>query len=194
MRAISLDEYGPAVKALIEAGRIEGRPLGMKVGTPALAHHAALAALDDSTVAPKPHRKSRMPHDAECVKSALWLLFDYFEESHNLCQNIATPSGSYWHAILHRREPDEPNAVYWFRRVGEHPIFPELLADAREFIGTSDHAELTHLAAGSTWDAPLFAWICCSKPHVATEKICAEIQAREWELLFENNYTKAFLS
>ena len=192
MRVISWDDCGPAVKALIEAGRSEHRPLGMKVGTPAIAHRAALAALDDSTIAPKPHRKSRMPHDAECVKSALWLLFDYFEESHNLCQNIATPSGSYWHAILHRREPDESNAVYWFRRVGEHPIFPELLSDARELIGSTPKPDLQKLGSGSVWDAPLFAKICCSSPDAVTEKICAEIQAREWELLFENNYTKAF--
>ena len=194
MRAISRDEYGPAVKALIEAGLAESRPSGLRTGTPAAAQKAALAALDDASIAPKPHRKARMPHDAECVKSALWLLFDYFEESHNLCQNIATPSGSYWHAILHRREPDESNAIYWFRRVGEYPTFPELLADAKEIIGDNRHPKLRELADKGTWDAPLFTKLCCGSPNDETRKVLESIQTREWELLFENNYTKAFLS
>ncbi len=62
---------------------------------------------------------------AACL-SGLWLLHDFLDESHTISQSITTPTGSYWHGIMHRREPDYANAKYWFRRVGEHPVFDEL--------------------------------------------------------------------
>lgn len=60
------------------------------------------------------------------AKAGLWLLHDFFEESHAISQNLHTPEGSYWHGILHRREPDPSNAKYWFRRAGDHPIMKQL--------------------------------------------------------------------
>lgn len=60
-----------------------------------------------------------------------------WEGSHELAQHIDTPEGSFWHAILHRMEPDEFNSNYWFRKVGQHGIFPELLADAKSILATS---------------------------------------------------------
>ena len=56
--------------------------------------------------------------------SGLYVYFSCFEEAHTLAQDIATAEGSYWHAIVHRQEPDAGNAAYWFRQAGAHPIFP----------------------------------------------------------------------
>ena len=61
-------------------------------------------------------------HDmASCCLAGLWLLHGFLDESHKISQDIETTAGSYWHALMHRREPDFSNAAYWFRRVDRHP-------------------------------------------------------------------------
>src|SRR5438067_362975 len=65
---------------------------------------------------------------AHCCLSGLWLLHDFLDESHKISQEIETIEGSYWHGIMHRREPDYGNARYWFRRVPKHDIFEPLAA------------------------------------------------------------------
>lgn len=62
---------------------------------------------------------------------ALWL-HGFLDESHGIAQGIDSAEGSYWHALMHRSEGDYSNSKYWFRRVGHHPIFPDLLAAARQ--------------------------------------------------------------
>lgn len=58
-------------------------------------------------------------HDA--IKAGLWLYVDELDRSHEYSQSIYTPTGSFWHAIMHRREGDFPNAKYWYRKAGRHP-------------------------------------------------------------------------
>src|SRR6266545_1914081 len=65
------------------------------------------------------------------VRAGLFFYFSCWSDAHQVSQNIDTPEGSYWHALVHRQEPDASNAGYWFRRVGPHAIFPAL----RKFAG-----------------------------------------------------------
>jgi hypothetical protein len=60
------------------------------------------------------------------VRTGLWLRCGFWEEAHNVAQDLHTPTGSYWHAIIHRDEPDEFNAGYWFRRIGSHPVLLQM--------------------------------------------------------------------
>lgn len=68
--------------------------------------------------------------EAGCLLAGLWLWQDYLDESHEICQGIETPSGSWWHAILHRREGDFSNAKYWYARVGTHPAMQAVANNA----------------------------------------------------------------
>ena len=77
----------------------------------------------EQLLAPHPVRDRDMA--AACL-AGLWLYHDFLDESHEISQTLLTPSGSYWHGLMHRREPDFSNAKYWFRRVGDHPVFEPL--------------------------------------------------------------------
>jgi hypothetical protein len=65
------------------------------------------------------------------VRAGLWLYHDFWGEAHAVAQDLHTPEGSLWHAILHRREPDAWNSKYWWRKVGRHPALDALAAEAK---------------------------------------------------------------
>lgn len=106
--------------------------------------------------------------DATAFHSGLWQMNDDLEESHNLSQSVEGDgkfaAGDYWHAIMHRREPDPSNAKYWFRRVGEHPIFESLTQCAAQLLSqqlapeTEQH--LQRLTTSSDWDPFAFVDFC----------------------------------
>jgi len=117
---------------------------------------------------------SRAP---EAALSGLYLYFSCLDEAHAIAQDIASAEGSYWHAIMHRQEPDPGNAGYWFRRVGSHTIFPELRKAAAD-LG---------IDFGPRWDAFAFIDYCEQARHSPgsdQERKAIEVQRAEWQLLF----------
>jgi hypothetical protein len=112
------------------------------------------------------------------VLAGLYLYFSCWEDAHGVAQDLETKEGSYWHAIVHRQEPDAGNAGYWFRQVGKHPIFPALRARAAE-IG---------IELGSLWNPMAFIDYCetaRTHPGSAEERKALEVQRAEWQLLFD---------
>jgi hypothetical protein len=130
---------------------------------------------------------------ASACCAGLWLYHDFLDEAHTISQAIDTPTGSYWHGILHRREGDFDNARYWFRRVGAHPAFADLgRAAARLVAGTALEGSAL-FRAPSGWDAFAFVGLCAAAVagRSADEMLCRQIQAREWETLFDYCYHHA---
>ena len=117
--------------------------------------------------------------------AGLWLYFSCFEEAHGVAQDDPSAEGSFWHAILHRQEPDASNSAYWFRRVGAHPIFPALAGEAAEIV--SGNADAGFRVAAK-WDPFEFIHFCeraTGQPGTAAEQAALEIQRAEWQLLFD---------
>ncbi len=56
------------------------------------------------------------------LAAGLWLYVDDLDRSHVISQSIKDKTGSYWHAIMHRREGDFSNSRYWHNRAAEHPL------------------------------------------------------------------------
>ena len=126
--------------------------------------------------------KARHP---EAAMAGLWLYFSCFEESHQLADSCSQKDGEFWHAILHRQEPDSGNSAYWFRRVASHAIFPELAEEAHRILDRIPEAEFRV----GRWDPYAFIAFCeraRNQPGSAQEQAAVEIQRAEWQLLFEH--------
>ncbi len=128
---------------------------------------------------------------AKCCIAGLWLYHDYLDESHGLSQEIETPTGSYWHGLMHRREPDYANAKYWFRKVGAHPTFDSLRSAAQQIVSSELPAPRQFLVSQIAWDPFDFINLCEKAAGSDLEMPCRRIQQREWELLFDFCYHAA---
>ena len=184
--------YGPAV-----AGLLKSEPLcDLGPGKPDSSQRAALQSLTPATLlAGQTIRDSAM---AKCCLAGLWLLFDYLEESHVISQDIETPSGSYWHAIMHRREPDFGNSKYWFRRVGTHEVFEPLRIAAREIAtATGSEAYLRSarfLTEQTAWDPYRFTDLCeMARQTPQLAPLCRFVARAEWRLLFDFCYRRSIV-
>lgn len=131
---------------------------------------------------------------AKCCLSGLWLWHNFLDESHQISQEIGSSSGSYWHGIMHRREPDYSNSKYWYRRVGEHAIFPALQEAAAELArGHQLSGQAAEIARGRSWDPYAFVDLCSSVAGggSADESFARQVATAEWQLLYDYCYHEA---
>src|SRR5262249_43585214 len=163
-------------------------PLGP--GTPNRAVRAALEAATAEEFFGNQHVRDRQMADA--CRAGLWLYHDFLDESHAISQDIDTPTGSYWHGLLHRRETDFSNSKYWFRRVGTHPVYEPLLVAARELVPDPPVAA-RFLTTQAAWDPFAFIDLCEQSlaGRAPCTALCQEVQRREWQLLFDHCFRNA---
>jgi len=145
--------YGPEVAAILALAGDGLRPM-------ALAEPACISEDARQRIA-----AAGIP---ETLRAGLYLYFGCWTEAHETAQNIETREGSYWHAMVHRQEPDAGNAGYWFGQVGSHAIFAELGA-----------------AAGEPWNPRAFIQYCERVRGTPEERKAGELQLLEWQLLFD---------
>ena len=132
------------------------------------------------TALKKVKARDLFPHaqSPDAALSGLYLYFSCLDEGHTIAQDLDTQEGSFWHGIMHRREPDAGNAGYWFRRVGNHPIFPQLRDEARRH----------RFDTGREWDPFEFIEFCegaRERPGSDEEHIAMQVQLVEWQMLFD---------
>lgn len=94
--------------------------------------------------------------------AGLWLYVDDLDRSHRISQKIDTPTGSFWHGIMHRREGDFSNSHYWFHRTGIHPAMATM-------EGYEPHAFVDAVDAATP----------------GSESALEDLQRREWAALFQ---------
>jgi len=128
---------------------------------------------------------------AELIRALLLLWHDHLDASHNISQGIENADGSFIHAIMHRREPDAGNSKYWWRRVGNHPAFPEIARRVEELLRLRGAGDLTkHLLHDGEWNVEAFVDACDAAMNLPDDavpvKVLREIQRMETEVLLEH--------
>lgn len=172
MKPFTATDYGPAIAPLLSP-----MPLpALGPGSPNMAVHSILAALTPENAFPKLVDRDM----ALACLSGLWLLHDFLDESHQISQDLESTTGSYWHGVMHRREPDAWNSKYWFQKVGRHPVVDMLVVEAPQ--------------NGYSYQNPAEFVDFCERvrgTRSVDEDLAKRIQLLEWRLLFDWCWEKA---
>ena len=121
---------------------------------------------------------------SELCRAGLLMFNDDLARAHDIIQTIGSPTGSFWHAIMHRREGDFDNAKYWWDRTGEHPLFDELHDVILHRV--PDFGFLNELRGAPTWKPEIFnEWCQRSAENGESDAALREVQRLEMKLLLE---------
>ena len=178
--------FEPAAYGPVLAGAIGEEPLApLHAGTLSSEARERLSPLTAATAFA--HTRVTDRDMADCCLAGVWLLHDGLDPAHRLCQGVDTPTGSYWHGVVHRREGDFSNANYWFHRAGAHPAGAAIAQAANASRLTRD------LATGGEWNAPGFVTLCqrALDDPCELQQACLRLQQAEWRALFDWCYHAA---
>lgn len=127
--------------------------------------------------------------DADAMLAGLWLYFDWLDPSHRISQRLENPTGSFWHAIMHRREGDFSNSKYWYARCASHPTMQTLAANAPRLINEmpADKSLLRLIATGWNPNALVDLVEQVHDKHAdPRHRAAVALQRLEWQLLFDH--------
>ncbi len=131
----------------------------------------------------------RSQDDASAMLAGLWLWHDWLDESHHISQSLNSSTGSFWHAIMHRREGDFSNSKYWYARCQNHPILEQMANNATQILHSlpADKAYLRLMSGG--WSPDAFVDLVESVKEDENDSKHAtaiSLQQLEWRLLFDH--------
>jgi len=152
--------WSPEVDRLLESFETLRGLLVRESSGPRAAVEKSLAALAPEVVGLS--CKAEDSGDWELFCGGLLYAANALGGAHALFQKADSPEGAYWHGMLHRREGDFSNALYWVRRAGRIPALGGLTG----FSPAAFIAECGEAAARGG-----------DPPHLL------EAQRREWEAL-----------
>ncbi len=178
--------YGPVFQSIFQirsrmpltAGSPQPMPLTTLTVEKAFAHHKGAI---------------NAPYGNACLAAA-YLFIDHWDTAHRIAQDLPTREGSYWHAIIHRREPDYWNSKYWFRRVGEHPVYPLLVQKIQSLpLNAELEKIIQQITQDNRWDPFAFVDACEHAPQKGEQAVsaCEMIQDLEFKVLFQYCYERA---
>jgi hypothetical protein len=124
---------------------------------------------------------------AAALLAGLWLGHDALEEGHRLAQEIDSPTGSFWHAIMHRREGDFSNAKYWYARCRGHPAQRSITASMASLAQAAGVDPPGKRLVAVQWDGPELVDLVESvyrRPADTKARLAQRLQQIEWEGLF----------
>ncbi len=142
--------------------------------------------------------------DVVALRAGLLQIHDYLDASHGQSQSVEGEgthhNGDHWHAIMHRREGDYSNSKYWYRHVGDSPIFAPLATDAAKILAECNSPAAqewqSRLIGPRGWDPFVFvdmAQEASRKKDPLLDRVCRQIQWLEMLLLIGQTYRDAFV-
>ena len=133
---------------------------------------------------------ARRIDEARAMLAGLWLWHDWLDASHTISQGITSETGSFWHAIMHRREGDFSNSKYWYARSANHPSLKTLAAQAGGLLNPLPaDKSLLKLTLGYAWNPNAFVDLVeelHNRPDDPRRRVAVALQRLEWRVLFDH--------
>jgi hypothetical protein len=182
---VMLDVRSPLAVRIMEANPQAFEAMVVEGGTPKMARDLLEGVTPNQLLA----APVKSPAYADAMLAGLWLWHDGLEESHRISQSISDSTGSFWHAIMHRREGDFSNSKYWYARAAGHPVLATLAGSVGPLVNRApaDKSLLRIVANG--WNPNAFVDFVESVSADEADgryPIAVELQKLEWRVLWEH--------
>lgn len=127
--------------------------------------------------------------DAIAFAAGVLQMHDCLDASHARSQTIEGEgrhsAGDYWHAIMHRREPDYGNSKYWFRHVGNlHPVFSDLALRAAGILDACRDPDAAvwrqRVIRVVDWDPFAFVDLCQQVAKHESRPLAVAVRQIQW--------------
>ena len=179
------DARSPLTIRILNADPHAYEKLVVEEGAPALAHEL-LDGVQANQLLSDP---GTPPAKARAMLAGLWLWHDALDESHTISQGLHDATGSFWHAIMHRREGDFSNSKYWYTRAAGHPALAALAMQAGPILANEPADKLLLRIVNRGFEADALVDLIeelHDNPQDPRRHVAVALQQLEWRVLFNS--------